>query len=78
MASAISVAVVAILLGVPLWWKTTEVYRAPLPYDAIANLSHLLVSVQVYAFLLPNDNCLRLYIQCTHSIYMASGKVAKW
>ena len=46
MASAISVAVVAILLGVPLWWKTTEVYRAPLPYDAIANLSHLLVSVQ--------------------------------
>ena len=46
MASAVSVAVVAIFLGVPLWWKTTEVYRAPLPYDSIANLSTLMVRVQ--------------------------------
>ena len=43
-ASAVSVAVVAVLLGVPLWWKTTEVYRAPLPYDSIANLSILMVN----------------------------------
>ena len=27
------------MLGVPVWWKTTEVYRADLPYDAIDQLS---------------------------------------
>jgi len=24
-----------VLLGLPLWWKTTRVYRAELPYDSI-------------------------------------------
>ncbi|KAH6561486.1 hypothetical protein BASA50_001235 [Batrachochytrium salamandrivorans] len=24
-----------IVLAIPVWWKTTEVYRAPLPFDAI-------------------------------------------
>ncbi|GFX11059.1 GPI transamidase component PIG-S [Trichonephila clavipes] len=27
-----------ILIGVPLWWKTTEVYRYPIPYDECQNL----------------------------------------
>jgi len=25
-----------VLLGVPVWWKTTEVYRANLPYEEIS------------------------------------------
>ncbi|GIY59831.1 GPI transamidase component PIG-S [Caerostris extrusa] len=27
-----------ILIGVPLWWKTTEVYRYPIPYDECQSL----------------------------------------
>ncbi|KAL1918591.1 uncharacterized protein VTP21DRAFT_2613 [Calcarisporiella thermophila] len=29
-----------IILGIPLWWKTTEVYRAPLPFAEIEEWSH--------------------------------------
>ncbi|XP_074654533.1 GPI-anchor transamidase component PIGS-like [Tubulanus polymorphus] len=31
--AAIGVATVCLLVGVPLWWKTTTVYRVNLPYD---------------------------------------------
>jgi phosphatidylinositol glycan class S len=27
-----------VLVGVPIWWKTTEVYRSPLPYEQINEL----------------------------------------
>ena len=30
--------VVSVLLGVPVWWKTTEVRRAPLPHHRIQAL----------------------------------------
>jgi len=33
-----------VLLGLPLWWKTTETYRAALPYGDIAALGRLPVS----------------------------------
>ncbi|EDV23754.1 uncharacterized protein TRIADDRAFT_57269 [Trichoplax adhaerens] len=39
--TSIAVGVVIIVLGVPLWWVTTEVYRAPLPYNRIAQLAFL-------------------------------------
>ena len=26
-------------VGIPVWWKTTEVYRAELPYDAVSSLA---------------------------------------
>lgn len=38
--AALSVGAVAILVIFPLWWKTTEVYRAPLPYNEIEELSN--------------------------------------
>ena len=28
-----------VLIGGPVWWKTTEVYRASLPYEQIDGLS---------------------------------------
>lgn len=28
------------VIGVPIWWKTTEVYRVALPFDQISNLDH--------------------------------------
>lgn len=43
--AALFFAAVAILLGLPLWWKTTETYRAPLPYSEISGLNALQVRV---------------------------------
>lgn len=42
--AALSFAAIAVLLGLPLWWKTTETYRAALPYGDIAALGRLPVS----------------------------------
>ena len=38
MYAAVSFAVLLIAVGVPLWWKTTEVYRVHVPYGHIAEL----------------------------------------
>lgn len=39
--------VISILLGVPVWWRTTSLYRAPLPYSEITALtSRLIVQTQ--------------------------------
>lgn len=37
--SSLSILVVAVFIGLPLWWKTTEVYRCPLPYSEIEALA---------------------------------------
>ncbi|KAL5022028.1 hypothetical protein ScPMuIL_001183 [Solemya velum] len=37
--SALSVGVVCLVIGLPLWWKTTEVYRVSLPYSDISSLT---------------------------------------
>ena len=42
--SALSILAVAVLVGVPVWWKTTEVYRCPLPYHDIMQLASQPVS----------------------------------
>lgn len=44
--AALFFAAVAILLGLPLWWKTTETYRAPLPYSQISGLNALQVRLE--------------------------------
>lgn len=41
--AALFFAAVAIVLGLPLWWKTTETYRAALPYSEISGLNALQV-----------------------------------
>lgn len=50
--SAISFALIILGLGLPLWWKTTEVYRVSLPYGEIDELQHLehrtTVNISVY------------------------------
>lgn len=33
------------MIGLPLWWKTTDVYRVPLPYSRIAALDSLDVTL---------------------------------
>uniref|UniRef100_A0A670YXS8 Uncharacterized protein n=1 Tax=Pseudonaja textilis TaxID=8673 RepID=A0A670YXS8_PSETE len=41
--ASLSFAAMAVLVGLPLWWKTTETYRAALPDSEIAALDALLV-----------------------------------
>jgi len=43
--AAIAYAVVLIVIGLPLWWKTTQVYRVSLPYSRIAALDNLDVAL---------------------------------
>lgn len=42
--AALSFAAISVVLGLPLWWRTTETYRAALPYADIDGLGQLLVS----------------------------------
>jgi len=44
--SAISYILIFLVVGLPVWWKTTEVYRAVLPYDEIHALSDVKTVVQ--------------------------------
>ncbi|XP_030318278.1 GPI transamidase component PIG-S [Calypte anna] len=39
--AALSFAAIAVVLGLPLWWRTTETYRAALPYTDIEGLGQL-------------------------------------
>ena len=41
MYSAMSFAIMLLVIGIPLWWKTTEVYRVSLPYSEIYELAKL-------------------------------------
>ena len=34
----VSVVIFMVFVGLPLWWKTTEVYRSSLPYSEIKEL----------------------------------------
>ena len=45
--SALAILFVAIFIGLPIWWKTTEVYRCPLPYKEISELAYQQVNVMV-------------------------------
>ena len=47
--TSLAVGVVIIILGLPLWWVTTEVYRAPLPYNRIAQLGFMQVILIEYS-----------------------------
>ncbi|XP_069767652.1 GPI transamidase component PIG-S isoform X3 [Narcine bancroftii] len=45
--SSMCMTVVVILVGLPLWWKTTETYRASLPSSQISELDFLLLDMTV-------------------------------
>lgn len=52
--AALGIGLVCILIGIPLWWKTTEIYRVQLPYADIQRLSeteiHYSISIEVISF----------------------------
>ncbi|XP_029028629.1 GPI transamidase component PIG-S [Betta splendens] len=45
--AALSIAAVVILVGVPLWWRTTQTYRAWLPVSQITELAKLQLQLSV-------------------------------
>jgi len=45
--AALGVGFVCIVIGLPLWWKTTEVYRVPLPYQEISTLTRAQVIIGI-------------------------------
>ncbi|XP_054703907.1 GPI transamidase component PIG-S [Grus americana] len=45
--AALSFAAIAVVLGLPLWWRTTETYRAALPYADIDGLGQLPLQLAV-------------------------------
>lgn len=47
---------VLIIIGLPLWWKTTEVYRVSLPYDKISSFDTLSHSITTELTVLANDD----------------------
>lgn len=53
--AALSYAVTMLLVGVPVWWKTTEVYRANLPYAEIDQLASLSSVQKVNILLITPD-----------------------
>ncbi|XP_030040157.2 GPI transamidase component PIG-S isoform X2 [Manduca sexta] len=47
---------VLIIIGMPLWWKTTEVYRVALPYDKISAFEPLKHSITTELTVLADDD----------------------
>jgi hypothetical protein len=73
-----SYAVVMLLLGLPLWWKTTAVQRVPLPYNDMSTLSDrlqssFLIKIPVdligFAKVSPNDE-IKFHSKIILCIYM--------
>lgn len=47
MYSALSFCIMLVLVGIPLWWKTTEVYRVSLPYSEMETLTEHNFKIQM-------------------------------
>ncbi|XP_033756605.1 GPI transamidase component PIG-S-like [Pecten maximus] len=58
MYAALGVGFVCVVIGVPLWWKTTEVYRVSLPYGEIADLSNTQLKYTVDVDIVNGDESL--------------------
>lgn len=47
----LSFVAVILVIGVPMWWKTTEVYRVSLPYSEIEALTDTPIATQAKVFI---------------------------
>ncbi|XP_055851996.1 GPI transamidase component PIG-S-like isoform X1 [Episyrphus balteatus] len=45
--ASVAFMVVVLVIGLPMWWKTTEVYRVSLPYSDIHDLSESLIQINL-------------------------------
>lgn len=44
-----------VIVGVPLWWKTTEVYRVSLPYSEIDVLHEVNIKIRMNVYVATID-----------------------
>jgi len=56
--AALSIGLICLIIGVPIWWKTTEVYRVPLPYSEISALADLTVMLFIYLIIVQSGKIL--------------------
>lgn len=49
--AAFLILIFVVMVGIPLWWKTTDIPRATLPYQHISNIPDLQIEVQLQTFL---------------------------
>lgn len=66
--SALSILAVALFIGLPVWWKTTEVYRCPLPYKEINDLSYHQVKKLCMQLTMVSHEQLKCFRYCTKKI----------
>ena len=75
MYSALSFCIMLVLLGIPLWWKTTEVYRVSLPYSQIDELGDLNFQIQMNIHVVTLDEVRGIkLINDLNSIFQVSSK----
>ncbi|XP_020905777.1 GPI transamidase component PIG-S [Exaiptasia diaphana] len=61
--SSVVIGVIFIIVGIPLWWHTTKVYRATLPYKDIEMLADLQLSYKVQInIIIPNEESLKTHV----------------
>lgn len=73
--ASISFAVLLLGVGVPLWWHTTAVLRADLPYTGIASLSKLETKIYCKIYLAAtSDNRAKLLTDEITKFFHNSGE----
>jgi len=53
--SAAVYAFILLVIGIPLWWRMTEVQRHPLPYTQISELGNMDVAIATDVFVYTKD-----------------------
>ena len=56
--AALCILIFVVIVGFPVWWKTTEIPRATLPYEQISNIPELEKQFRYKLFLINNENVL--------------------
>lgn len=70
--AALSFAVILLGIGIPLWWKTTEVYRVSLPYSRIDSLNQKQWKITMNVFVHtkdPSETSARIYYMKSYFQY---------
>ena len=72
--AALLILIFVVMIGIPLWWKTTDIPRATLPYQPISDIPDLQIVVFRYKLFLINDNT----ISSADSVSLANELSETW
>lgn len=53
--ASVSFILIILVLGLPMWWKTTEIYRVQLPYSEIESLTQVEIAARSTVYLYTRD-----------------------